>query len=161
MSAAMAGYSATAVTLLLAIGLEAAGMLLPTQMAATPVSPVRLDAMPAPAGTEVDQSQGLAETVLARPIFNEGRRPTAPPGTPAAAPADRPRLVGIITGPFPGCAILLMPGSAKQVALREGGRFNNLVVRSIMPEHVVVEIDGAAVRLVVAPLGVSKPPART
>jgi len=182
MTPAIKVYAAVAAMLLLAIGAQGAGMLRPDIPS---VSAVRQEAAPPRPGEEPDRRQPQAEmnqgdmsqaeenrteenraeadqaaAILARPMFNEGRRPAAQPGTTVAASADRPRLFGIITGPFPGCAILLVPGSPKQITLQEGGRVNNLVVKSITPEHVIIEVDGATQRLVVMQPGAGKPAAR-
>jgi hypothetical protein len=80
-------------------------------------------------------------TILARPLFNPSRRPTA-----AAANAqpgfDLPRLAGIVIDQSGRSVIFALADRAKALVLREGGTFGEWSVRSI--DKTAVTLTGPA-----------------
>jgi hypothetical protein len=85
-------------------------------------------------------SEGWAATVLARPLFNQSRRPDAAPADPSAHANDSVRLAGVVTGPF-GKRAIFSSKDTKPVIAVEGSRIGDFVIRSIEPNHVVVEAE--------------------
>jgi hypothetical protein len=97
------------------------------------------------APTTVDSAvvRHWAETALARPLFRENRRPEDASNGRFQQRDETARLAGILTGPFGNRAIFMEPAdNAKPMTLVEGERVGSLLVRSIQPGRVIVEIDG-------------------
>jgi hypothetical protein len=85
-------------------------------------------------------AEGWAATVLARPLFSQSRRPDAAPADPVAHATDSVRLAGVVTGPS-GKRAIFSSKDTKPVIAVEGSRIGDFVVRSIEPNHVVVEAE--------------------
>jgi hypothetical protein len=94
--------------------------------------------------------EGWVATAVARPLFGENRRPQNELAGVANTDGP-PRLAGVITGPFGNRAIFMVTaGDAKPITVREGAHIGNLVIRSIEPGQVVVEVGGSVRTMVPA-----------
>ena len=107
----------------LTLGERAASM--PVPVAPAPVA--------TKAGVEPDRAPGWAATALARPLFNPDRRPVAPPPAAAAAtaPAELPRLSGVMVTPAGRRAIFAGPANGRPVTVAEGQRIGLFLVNKI------------------------------
>jgi hypothetical protein len=102
------------------------------------------DARPAAATGEPDNDAMLSAwsaTTLERPLFREDRRPQQVAADPGLV-QGRPRLTGIIVGPFGRHALFTLGEGTKPVVVREGDRVGTLLIRSIQPGRAVVENGG-------------------
>ena len=110
-----------------------------------PVLPATAAAQPAAAEMSASAAQWAA-AVLARPLFNPGRRPVAPPELGAAPPAAVPRVSGVIvTGPQ-RYAIFARDGR-KPAVLQVGGQIDGYMVQSIEAGRVIVAGPGGLMEL--------------
>jgi hypothetical protein len=95
--------------------------------------------------------EGWVATTLARPLFRENRRPESEQAGVASNRDEPARLAGVITGPFGNRAIFMVTaGDPKPITVREGAHIGNLVIRSIEPGQVVVEVGGSVRAMVPA-----------
>lgn len=107
----------------------------------TPIPAAGLPSVPAGRLAPPDSSQVArwAATILARPLFNPGRRP--PTAAQAAAPGTvtpgLPRVAGIVVTPAGRRAIFAERG-AKPLVLGEGGQVAGFTVQSIQAGQVTV-----------------------
>ena len=100
----------------------------------------------APAATPagLDGNLGtLADTLLARPLFSQTRRPPNVAGPVASAPsiaAPLPRMTGILIDGPRRSAIFAAPATpgGKPVIVAEGGRIGPFTVQTIEPQQVIV-----------------------
>jgi hypothetical protein len=115
---------------------------------AAPVAeaPVR-HATARPAPTPVADPAPLAETILARPLFDPTRRPppvalltTATQHTAAIAP-PKERLAGTITADHVRVAMFIRDPEEKSLALGIGGRLGAWQVTAIYPDRVALRAD--------------------
>jgi hypothetical protein len=97
----------------------------------------------APGLASIDAVQGWVATALGRPLFREDRRPSKTAKDATAKGDAPPRLTGVITGPFGNRAIFMSGENPQPVVVREGAHISDFVVRSIQPDRVIVEADGA------------------
>ncbi len=112
----------------------------------TPAGPPAPDARaaqgpaPAPAigdAASPERTQALAAAILARPLFEQDRRPVA--ATQAGPVADgEARLAGIMISPDRRVAIFAPADGGKPSVLGEGAALGPLTVRSIAPGAVTV-----------------------
>ena len=105
----------------------------------------RASALPAGARvlTVAEAAGGWAATSLRRPLFRSDRRPVAGTTDVNAKGDQRPRLAGVMTGPFGNRAIFMSPSNPKPVVVQVGGNFGGMLVRSIEAGQVVVESEGS------------------
>jgi hypothetical protein len=88
--------------------------------------------------------EGWLATALARPLFRESRRPENELAGVASNRDQPTRLAGVITGPFGNRAIFMVTADdSEPITVREGAHIGNLVIRSIEPGQVVVEVGGS------------------
>ncbi len=84
---------------------------------------------------------GIASTVLARPLFNPDRRPPAEPpaglAAAEAAPEAPPRLAGVIVGPSRRSAIFADSAGHPRI-VAEGGTIGRFTVQAIAPNEVTL-----------------------
>ena len=90
-------------------------------------------AMATPADSEARDTSDWSDTILARPLFSSNRRKGA--GT---AGAPMPRLAGIMITPRGRRAIFAPDGGGKQLVLSEGATVNDVAIRSIQPDRVIL-----------------------
>ena len=84
-----------------------------------------------------ERTQALAASILARPLFEQDRRPVAV--TQAGPVADgEARLAGIMISPDGRAAIFAPADGGRPAVLREGAALGPLTVRSIAPGAVTV-----------------------
>ncbi len=96
-----------------------------------------------------DDLTGLVQTILARPLFSQNRRPKLSAGGSGVAASDSlPRLAGVIVAPGGGRAIFA-PAEGRALVMPEGGHIGRYVVHSIVPGQVTLS-DGEQ-RLVIRP----------
>jgi hypothetical protein len=133
-----AGYGVTAAVLAAALAWEVggfalppvgAGMIAPAPQTPVPVAPDRVDAV-----------SRWMKAALARPLFQEDRRPSAADDGHAGAPA---RLAAVLTGDFGARAIFMPAADGRAVVVRPGDRIGELLIRAIGPGWVVIEIAGS------------------
>lgn len=95
------------------------------------------DAAPAGNAAAPDRSQALAAAVLARPLFEQDRRPVAETRAGPAAEGEA-RLAGIMISPAGRAAIFAPVDGGKPAVLREGAALGTLTVQTIAPGAVTV-----------------------
>ena len=116
-----------------------------TVPAAADVPVPAVPAVPAAAADDAaaDAREALAElvqTILARPLFSQGRRAAAvAEGGGGGAAEEMPRLAGVIVAPDERRAIFVGAGDHPLV-VREGGSVGRYVVRAIAPGQVTLAI---------------------
>jgi len=103
------------------------------------VSAPRPHAAAPPQEAEARETADWAASVLQRPLFSASRKParTAKPGS-AAAPSSMPRLAGIMITPQGRRAIFASTGAGKPLVLAEGGSVNDVVIRAIQADRVIL-----------------------
>jgi hypothetical protein len=106
-------------------------------------SPLMGTVRAAPGLATIDVVQGWETTALGRPLFREDRRPPKNAKAVVANGGAPPRLTGVITGPFGNRAIFTSGESPNPIVATEGARVGDFVVRSIQPDQVIVESEGA------------------
>src|ERR1700722_17130662 len=89
-------------------------------------SPMTLVQSQAPAGPNI---QAEVDTILARPMFSQSRRP---PPIRAFAPAALPRLTGVLIGGQSKTAIFSGGAGTKSIALVEGDLIGRYVIQFIV-----------------------------
>lgn len=108
----------------------------PAARAEPTATPSAVRPAPGERGVErgVDSRQAVVDGVLARPLFAATRRPaaTAPTVAPAAAaPANLPRLAGVLVNGGSRRAIFAEPGGGKPIVLQEGSQVGAYTVQAI------------------------------
>lgn len=103
---------------------------------AEPAAPSAVPPAPGERGVErgVDGRQAVVDGVLARPLFAATRRPAAivPTAAPAAAaPANLPRLAGVLVNGGSRSAIFAGAGSGKPIVAQEGSQVGAYTVQAI------------------------------
>ncbi len=78
-----------------------------------------------------DGRQELVDAILARPLFVASRRPAAVAAGPAAAPANLPRLAGILLNGGSRSVIFAGAGNGRPVVAHEGAQVGAYTVQSI------------------------------
>lgn len=78
------------------------------------------------------------DTVLARPLFSVSRKPTKPDAAAKTAGAGMPRLAGILVTPQGRRAIFAAELGGKPLVVAEGGSVNDVVIKSIRPDRVIL-----------------------
>ncbi len=126
-------YALTVAALALA-GTIAAELTLPEstpEQAVAVAAPQPMPPAAPPPSDYRDQNATRSLTSLARPLFNQGRRPTAPvpDATPAPSPTSLPRLTGTLVSPGGKRAIFAV--GDKPAVMREGGRIDAWTVQAI------------------------------
>ena len=84
-----------------------------------PAAPAEAITLPPPLPPRAERSAAWAEAALARPLFNEDRRPPSPPAPSLAAKPRLPRLTGTLLGPFGRRALMVDGNGDKAIALGE------------------------------------------
>jgi hypothetical protein len=83
-------------------------------------------------------AEAVVAVILARPLFEPGRRPVTA-ATSAGAPAEKlPRLTGVLVTPSGRRVIFASPVHGKPVIATEGTHIGNFVVQSIASGEVTV-----------------------
>ncbi len=92
-----------------------------------------------PQEAETRETSDWAAAILQRPLFSASRKPvrTAKAGGIGANPA-MPRLAGIMITPEGRRAIFASIGVSKPLVLAEGGSVNDVVIRAIQPDRVIL-----------------------
>jgi hypothetical protein len=85
------------------------------------------------------EAEHWASIALGRPIFQDDRRPSS---EVEIRPGSFARLAGVITGRHGSYAIFTSGNDGKSVVVNVGVRIGNLLVRSIQPGLVTVEVAG-------------------
>jgi hypothetical protein len=75
--------------------------------------------------------QALVDGILARPLFTATRRPAVRLAGPAAAPANQPRLTGILINGSSRSVIFAAPEGGRPVVAQEGAQVGGYTVTSI------------------------------
>lgn len=79
-----------------------------------------------------DNSPQGVERMLARPLFNQNRRPLADTsGMIAQAPKTLPRLTGVVVSPAGGFAIFTNIEGGKPIVVRQGDQLGAAVVEAV------------------------------
>ncbi len=99
-----------------------------------------------PADGEARDTSDWSDTILARPLFSSNRRPAKVDKGAGSAGAPMPRLAGIMITPQGRRAIFAPDGGGKQMVLAEGASVNEVAIRSIQPDRVILA-SGAVLRL--------------
>jgi hypothetical protein len=110
-------------------------------------TPHPLPARPSPAvATPVarDSRQEAVDDILARPLFAATRRPVAILAGPAAAPANLPRLAGILVNGSRRSVIFAALDGGKPVVAQEGAQVGAYTVQSIESGQVTLFGPGGA-----------------
>jgi hypothetical protein len=112
---------------------------------ARPAAPAAAD--PASAGAAAgkdgkddadDTLDGPVQTILARPLFSQGRRPAAVAAGAGGGDSDTlPRLAGVIVAPG-GSRAIFAPAQGRALVVAEGARIGRYVVRTIAPGQVTL-----------------------
>lgn len=113
-----------------------------TMIASTP-----LPAPPSPAAASPiarDDRQELVDAALARPLFVSTRRPAAVAAGPTAAPANLPRLAGIMVNGDSRSVIFAATEGGRPVVAREGAQVGAYTVQSIEAGQVTLSGPGGA-----------------
>jgi hypothetical protein len=77
--------------------------------------------------------------MLARPLFNQNRRPLADTsGTIAKAPKTLPRLTGVVVSPAGGFAIFASIKGGMPIVVREGDHVGTAVVEAVAAGQVTL-----------------------
>ena len=92
----------------------------------------------APTDGEARDTSEWADTILARPLFSSSRRPPKVAKGAGTAGAPMPRLAGIMITPQGRHAIFAPEGGGKQLVLAEGASVNDVAIRSIQPDRVIL-----------------------
>ncbi len=95
------------------------------------------DAAPAADASAPDRTRALAAAILARPLFEQDRRPVAETRAGPAAEGEA-RLAGIMISPSGRAAIFAPADGGKPAVLREGAALGALTVQTIAPGAVTV-----------------------
>ncbi len=86
-----------------------------------------------------DTSPQGVERMLARPLFNQNRRPLADTsGMIAEAPRTLPRLTGVVVSPAGGFAIFASIEGGKPIVVRQGDRVGAAVVEAVAAGQVTL-----------------------
>jgi hypothetical protein len=161
MSRALAGALVAAVALAGAIYWEVQDSVRPDVATVTSGrSPMIGTVRASPGLASIGDVQGWVATALRRPLFREDRRPSKT-SIDAAVKGEAPtRLTGVITGPFGNRAIFMTGENSQPIVAREGAHVSDFVIRSIQPDRVIVESDGALRTLKPSFAGDAKSPRR-
>ncbi|MGI3775963.1 MAG: hypothetical protein ACRYGC_01610 [Janthinobacterium lividum] len=108
-----------------------------TQPAGSRAAPTAEAAPPAAADAAPDRTEALAAAILARPLFEQDRRPVAETQAGPVADGDA-RLAGILISPDGRAAIFAPADGGRPTVLREGAALGALTVRAIAPGAVTV-----------------------
>ena len=109
-----------------------------TQPAGSRAAPTADAAPPAAAADAApDRTEALAAAILARPLFEQDRRPVAETQAGPVADGDA-RLAGILITPDGRSAIFAPADGGRPTVLREGAALGALTVRAIAPGAVTV-----------------------
>ena len=91
-----------------------------------------------PTDAEGRDTAEWSDTILARPLFSSSRRPPKVAKGAGTAGAPMPRLAGIMITPQGRRAIFAPEGGGKQLVLAEGANVNDVAIRSIQPDRVIL-----------------------
>jgi hypothetical protein len=89
------------------------------------------------AATAQGQAADWSQTMLARPLFRQDRRPLAAAVVADDAPVPLPRLSAIIVTTF-GAAAIFDDGSGKPLVLRAGGAVAGYTIKRVGPDSVLL-----------------------
>jgi hypothetical protein len=108
-----------------------------------PVPPVATPraALPVPRDTPpvvLDYVDQWLASVLARPLFNRSRQPSAQVSEQSGASGALPRLAGTLVSPYGNAAIFAGTDGSKPIVVHEGERVADYIVQSIQTERVTV-----------------------
>lgn len=120
----------------------AALLLQPPGPAPDLAAPPRTGHAPAAAAAWVQAVRAWEATSLGRPLFSRHRRPppaTGPQIAAATTPPPKPRLTGVLAGPFGNRAVFVIGGSGKSVSVQEGEQVGIYRIRRITPGEVLVD----------------------
>jgi hypothetical protein len=138
MGLGFAGYGVTAAALAAALAWEVGGFALPPVDAGM-IGPAPQTAMPAASGA-ADAVSGWMTAALARPLFQQDRRPSAVDDRHAGASV---RLAAVLTGDFGARAIFMPAADGRAVVVQPGDRIGELLIRAIGPGWVAIEVAGS------------------
>ncbi len=86
---------------------------------------------------EDDHSPHAVKTLLARPLFDQTRRPPASPSLVAVAPR-LPQLTGVVVSPAGAFAIFANSDGGKPVVVREGDQVGFAVIETVAAGQVTL-----------------------
>lgn len=143
---ALWGLGAVGLVLAGTIALELTGIVAddggmnPSPLRAAPARPAAVPA--ALAAPSADGRQAWVATMLARPLFAVGRRPTPGPAGIAAAPAALPRLAGVLVNGVDRNAIFAATDGRRPVVAAIGAQVGDWTVQSIEAGQVTLSGPG-------------------
>ena len=115
-------------------GLEVSPGGISDNMAPRAVLPVPRDTSP----VVFDYVDQWLASILAGPLFNRSRHPSAQGSEESGTPGALPRLSGTLVSPDGNAAIFAGTGGSKPIVAHEGERVADYVVQSIQTERVTV-----------------------
>ena len=128
------GLTAAAITAVIALEV---GLALDDQSRMSPpaVQPV---AVVVAAPREDDHSPHSVKTLLARPLFDQTRRPPVAPPSVVAVMPRLPQLTGVVVSPAGAFAIFANSAGGKPIVVREGDQVGVAVIETVAAGHVTL-----------------------